>query len=79
MQVLTAYNDCYVIHTDSSGHVKQWHPATGKTLSLINEERQTLVGRYAPDVSTFSTSGSDHKILVYDASTCTLIKTLEQR
>ena len=57
----------------------QWHPATGKTLSIVKEARQTLVGRYAPDVSTFSTSGSDHKIMVYDASTSSLVKTLEQR
>ena len=68
-----------IITIDSSGHVHQWHISTGKSLTLATEKRQTLAAVYAPDASTFTTSGSDCKLLVYDSSTGKCQITLEAR
>lgn len=64
---------------DSSGHLQQWHVSSGKSLSIVKENRQTLVSCYSPDSSSFASSGSDHKIIIYDAATSTPNITLEAR
>lgn len=65
--------------SDASGYSVLWHIATGQVLSSQKEEGQSLAAAVAPGCESFCTSGSDGYVLVYDASTHTMIRTLEPR
>lgn len=65
--------------SDSSGHVHQWHVPTGKSLNQSIEKRQTLAAAYSSDSSTYATSGSDCKLMIYDTLSGQNISTLEAR
>ena len=67
------------LSSDSSGHVHQWHVSTGKSLNHSIEKRQTLAAAYSCDSSTYATSGSDCKLMVYDTPTGRNTATLEAR
>lgn len=66
-----------LIATYASGEVKQWHVPSGKCLWSVNEDRQVLTCAASTNGSRLITSGSDAKILLYDASTKELINTFE--
>ena len=65
--------------SDASGTVCHWHVTTQTCISKIREARQTLAVAFAPDYSTFTTAGTDRRLLVYDEATRQLQSTLEAR
>ena len=67
------------IYSDASGIVCHWHVTTQTCISKIREARQTLAVAFAPDCSTFTTAGTDKRLLVYDEATQQLQSTLEAR
>lgn len=67
------------VYTDASGTVCHWHVSTQTCISKIREARQTLAVAFASDYSTFTTAGTDKRLLVYDEATHQLQATLEAR
>lgn len=65
--------------TDSSQFVRVWHFTSKSCLASMQEDRQTLAAIYSSDYKYFATAGSNHAILVYDASTNQVMNSLEAR
>lgn len=64
---------------DSSQFVRVWHFTSKSCLASVQEDRQTLAAIYSSDYKYFATAGSNHAILVYDASTNQVMNSLEAR
>ena len=79
MPLFYIYEKFMLLYSDASGIVCHWHVTTQTCISKIHETRQTLAVAFAPDCSTFTTAGTDKRLLVYDEATRQLQATLEAR
>ncbi len=68
-----------LVSTQANGSIKHWHVSSGKCLHqrCDDEDNHLYCMDYCPDGSKFAVAGRNHRVLVYDETTKSLMMDLQ--